>query len=78
VLVQITPGRTRPRNPENPIKNKTVVPSSASTPGTALYHKRLKAGPFLVAHQTALQLASPKATLNQNWAFFGIPFVNSS
>jgi hypothetical protein len=55
VLMQIAPGNARPRNPENPIQNKPVVPRATATPGAALDHERLKAGPFLVAHQTAYQ-----------------------
>ena len=55
MLVQIAPSDARPRNPENPIQNKPVVPRATAAPGPALDHKRLKAGPFLVAHQTAYQ-----------------------
>ena len=55
MLVQFKPSDTRPRNPENPIQNMTVVPRATTASGAGLDHERLKAGPFLVSHQTAYQ-----------------------
>jgi hypothetical protein len=55
MLMQVAPRDTRSRNPENPIQNKTVVPRPSPAPGATLNHKRLKTGPFFVAHQTTVQ-----------------------
>jgi|TARA_R110002124_G_C8667108_1_gene490864 hypothetical protein len=55
MFVQIAPGYSRPRNPENPIQNKPMIPRAPSASRTALYHKWLQAGPFFVAHQTSDQ-----------------------
>ena len=63
LLVQVAPGHARPRNPENPIQNKPVVPWPPSAPGTPLDHERLKARPFLVAHQTEYQNGPRKSHL---------------
>jgi hypothetical protein len=55
MLVQIAPRNARPRNPENPIENKPVVPRATAASGAALDNERLKARPSLVAHQTPYQ-----------------------
>ncbi len=61
MLMQIAPRHTRPRNPENPIENKTMVPRATTTARAALDHKWFKAGPFLVAHQTPDHDCLPKS-----------------
>jgi hypothetical protein len=63
MLMQVAPRDTRSRNPENPIQNKTVVPRPSPAPGATLNHKRLKTGPFFVAHQTTHQGSLPKSYL---------------
>ena len=81
MLVQVAPGNTRPRNPENPIQNKAVIPRTPPAARTALDHERLKAGPFLVAHQTTDQVIpslidqnpcahcrSPMDMMRQGWS----------
>jgi len=73
MLVQIAPGNTRPRNPENPVQNKPVVPWTTTTPRAALDHERLKAGPFLVAHQTAYQNGPGKSCLESETDAVGNP-----
>ena len=73
MFVQVAPGNARPRDPENPIKNKAMVPRAASAASTALNHKRLQTRPFFVAHQTPDQGSLPKATLNQILPLLGIP-----
>jgi hypothetical protein len=52
MLVQIAPRDARSRNPENPIKNKAMIPRTPSAACTALNHEWLKTSPFLVTHQT--------------------------
>jgi hypothetical protein len=78
MLVQIAPRDTRSSDPENPIQNKAMVPRAPTTPRTSFDHEWLKAGPFLVAHQTSDQSSLPKATLNQILPMLGILFVNAS
>ena len=73
MLVQIAPSDARPRNPENPIQNKPVVPRATAAPGPALDHKRLKAGPFLVAHQTAYQNGLRKSHVESESEAVGNP-----
>jgi hypothetical protein len=63
MLVQIAPRDTRPRDPENPIQNKPMVPRAAPAPRSALDHKGLKALPLLVAHQTTNQESLPQSYL---------------
>jgi hypothetical protein len=53
MLMQVAPGNTRPRDPENPIQNKTMIPRSPPAACTPFDYKGLKTGPFLVAHQTS-------------------------
>jgi hypothetical protein len=55
MLMQIAPCHAGPRNPENPIKNKAMVPWSATASGTALDHERLPPCPFFVAQQSTDQ-----------------------
>jgi hypothetical protein len=63
MLVQIAPRDTRPRNPENPIQNKPMVPRAAPASGPPLNNEWLKTGPFLVAHQTTNQDSLPQSYL---------------
>ena len=71
MLVQVTPGNTRPGNPENSIQNKAVIPRSPPAACTALNHKRLKTGPFLIAHQTTDQGSFLKSYLESELTRFG-------
>jgi hypothetical protein len=52
MLVQIAPGNTGARDPENPIQNKPMILRTPPAARPALDHERLKAGPFLVTHQS--------------------------
>src|SRR5665647_1006302 len=73
MFVQVAPGNARPRNPENPIQNKAMIPRTPPAARTALDHKRLKTGPFLVAHQTPDQGSLPKSNLESDTTRFGNP-----
>ncbi len=73
MFVQIAPGNARPRNPENPIQNKAMIPRAPTAARTALDHEWLKTGPFLVAHQTPDQDGLPKRHLESDTAAFGNP-----
>src|ERR1022692_2505512 len=73
MFVQVAPGNARPRNPENPIQNKAMIPRTPPAARTALDHKRLKTGPFLVAHQTPDQGSLPKSNLESDTSRFGNP-----
>ena len=64
MLVQVAPGNTRPRNPENAIQNKAMIPRTTPAARTALDHEGLETGPFLVAHQTSDQHGLPKSHLD--------------
>ena len=59
--MQIAPRNARPRNPENPIQNKTMVPRATTTARAPLNHEWFKAGPFLVTHQTPKHDSLPKS-----------------
>jgi hypothetical protein len=48
MVMQIAPRDPCPRNPENPIQNKAMVPRATPAPGASLDHKRLQARPFLI------------------------------
>ena len=61
MLMQIAPRNARPRNPENPIQNKTMVPRATTTARAPLNHEWFKAGPFLVPHQTPKHDSLPKS-----------------
>ena len=76
MLMQVTPGYARSRNPENPIQDKAVIPRAPSAARTALNYERLKTGPFLIAHQTTDQGNFPKSYLESEPA--RILFVNTS
>jgi hypothetical protein len=52
MFVQVAPGNTSARNPENPIQNKAMIPRAPPAARTALDHEWRKAGPLLVTHQT--------------------------
>ena len=78
MLVQVAPGNTGPRNPENPIQNKAMISRTPPAARTALDHEWLKTGPFLVAHQTPDQGGLPKSHLESDTTRLGIPFVNTS
>src|ERR1017187_7040357 len=73
MFVQVAPGNARPRNPENPIQNKAMIPRTPPAARTALDHKRLKTGPFLVAHQTPDQGSLPKSNLESDTSRCGNP-----
>ena len=73
MLMQVTPGDTRSRNPENPIQNKTMIPRTPPTARTAFDHEGLKAGPFLVTHQTPDQGSLLKSYLESDTTPFGNP-----
>jgi hypothetical protein len=73
MFVQITPGNAGPRNPENPIQNKTMIPRATTTARTAFDHERLKTGPFLVAHQTPDHGSSLKSFRESETTTFGNP-----
>ena len=53
ILVQIAPGNACPRNPENPIQNKAMIPWTPPTARAALNHEWRKTGPFLVTHHSS-------------------------
>jgi hypothetical protein len=78
MLVQVAPGNTGSRDPENPIQNKAMIPRATATSRTALDHEWLKAGPFLVAHQTSDQSGLPKSHLESDTTPFGNPHFNTS
>jgi hypothetical protein len=73
MLVQVAPGNTCSRNPENAIQNKTMIPRTPPAARTALNHERLKTRPFLVAHQTPDQGGLPKSHLESDTAPLGNP-----
>lgn len=60
VVVQVTPGRPRPRDPEHPVQHQPVIPGPTTAPRTALDHERREERPLLIRHQTANQHRSPK------------------
>jgi len=64
MLMQVAPGYTRSRNPENPIENKAMVPRASTAPATTFDHEWLKTVPFLVAHQTPDHGSLPKSHLD--------------
>ena len=73
MLVQVTPGNTRSRNPEYPIQNKPMVPWPPPATCATLNHKGLKTGPFLIIHQTAQHDSFPKSYLESDTTRFGNP-----
>jgi hypothetical protein len=50
-----------------------MIPRTPPAARTALDHKRLKTGPFLVAHQTPDQGSLPKSNLESDTSRFGNP-----
>jgi hypothetical protein len=73
MLVQITPGNARPRDPENPVQNKAMIPRTPPTARTPFDHEGFKAGPFLVTHQSPDQGSLPKSYLESDTTPFGNP-----
>jgi hypothetical protein len=73
MLMQVAPCNAGARNPENPIKNKAMVPWPPPTKRAALYHKWLKTGPFLVAHQSPNQSNLFKSYPESETTPFGNP-----
>jgi hypothetical protein len=73
MLVQVAPGYTRSRNPENPIQDKAVISWAPPATRTALNHERLKTTPFLIAHQTTDQGRLPQNDLESEPTRFGNP-----
>lgn len=78
ILMQVTPGHPRSRNPENPIQDEAVISRAPPATRTALNHERLKTGPFLIAHQTTDQDSFPKSYLESEPARFGNPLCPRS
>ena len=77
--VQVAPLRSGAGDPENSIQNKPMIFWRTSAMRAANRHEWLKAGPFLIRHQSPNQARLlPKATLNQNLDPMGILFVNAS
>lgn len=59
MLMQITPLRARPDDPENSIENKAMVLGPPTAMRAANRHERLKACPFLIRHQSPNQARLP-------------------
>ena len=78
MLMQVAPCIARPRNPENPIQNMTMVPRATTTARVALDHRWFKAAHSSSLIKPRITIASPKATVNQTLLLLGIPFVNAS
>ena len=78
MFVQVAPGNACSRNPENPIKNKPMVPRTTPAARTALDHEWLKASPLLVAHQTPDQDSLPKSYLESDTGPFGNPLCQQA
>jgi hypothetical protein len=78
MLVQVAPGNARPRNPENPIQNKAMIPRSSPAARTALDHEWLETRPFLVTHQTPDHSNLPKSYRESETTPFGNPFCQHS
>ena len=78
MFVQVAPGNARPPDPENPIKNKPMVPRTTPAARTALDHEWLKASPLLVAHQTPDQDSLPKSYLESDTGPFGNPLCQQA
>ena len=73
MLVKVAPCNACPRDPENPIKNKAMVPRTTPAPRTALDHEGLKTDPFLVTHQTPDHGSLLKSYLESDTTLFGNP-----
>ncbi|WP_235054345.1 hypothetical protein, partial [Novosphingobium lindaniclasticum] len=73
MLVQIAPGYARSCDPENAIQDKPVISWAPTAACTTLNHEGLKAGPFLIAHQTTDQGSFPKSHLESEPTRFGNP-----
>ena len=58
-LMQVTPLRARPGDPENSIENKAMVLGPSTAMRAANRHERLKARPFLIRHQSPNQARLP-------------------
>ena len=71
--MQVAPGNTRSRDPENAIQNKAVVPRPPPAARTALDYERLKARPLLIAHQTTDHGSFLKSHLESEPKRFGNP-----
>jgi hypothetical protein len=73
MLVQIAPRDARSRNPENPIKNKAMIPRTPPTARPALNYEWRKTRPFLVAHQTPDHASLLKSHRESETTPFGNP-----
>jgi hypothetical protein len=73
MFMQVAPGNTRPRNPENPIQNKPMVPRTPPATRTPFDYKGLETGPFLIAHQTPDHGSLLKSYLESELTQFGNP-----
>ena len=76
MLVQIAPGNARPRNPENPVKNKAMIPRTTPAARAAFDHEWRKTVSFLITLQ--ITAASSKDTVNQKLPRLRTAFVNTS
>ena len=73
VLMQVAPGNACPRNPENTIQNKAMIPRASPAARAALDHEWLKPGPFFVTHQTPDQGSLLKSYRESETTQFGNP-----
>jgi hypothetical protein len=73
MFVQVAPRDTGPRNPEDPIQNKTMIPWTAAAAGTTLDHERLQARPFRIAQQASDQGSVLKSHLESDTTAVGNP-----
>ena len=75
---QVTPPRSRPGNPENPIQNKTVIGRLAPVRVPNCPNEALEKHPLIVRYQLRTKLFSHVAkSLNHRTQIKGIPFVNT-
>jgi hypothetical protein len=73
MFVQVAPRDTGPRNPENPIQNKTMIPRTPAAAGTTLDHERLQARPFRIAQQASDQGSLLKSHIESDTTAVGNP-----
>ena len=64
ILVQITPGSTRARDPEYAVQHPSVILRRPTALPASRDHEWLKKRPLRVRHQTANQNCLPKTVLN--------------
>ena len=71
--MKIAPGHTGPRDPENPIKNKAMIPRATAAARTALNHEWFKTCPFFITHQTPDHSSLLKSYPESQTTTFGNP-----